>query len=206
MKKIISLFCRNYDGDKLVRDEIVPGAEWVLAGEGVATRKWDGTAVMVRGGKLFKRYDAKQAPTQAAQPGQSTPKIKTPKAPPAGFEPCQDPDPITGHWPGWVPVGDGPEDKWFRYVSDLAATSPDGTYELCGPHFQANPECFPADLLVKHGDTVVNAPRDFKAFLAANRMEGIVWHHPDGRMVKIKASDFGFGWGSKAAKKEEVSK
>ena len=38
MEKIISLFARNYDGDRLVRDEIVPGAEWVVAGEGRATR------------------------------------------------------------------------------------------------------------------------------------------------------------------------
>jgi hypothetical protein len=27
LKKIVSLFQRNYDGDRLVRDEIVPGAE-----------------------------------------------------------------------------------------------------------------------------------------------------------------------------------
>ena len=42
MKKIISLYQRNYNGDRQVRDEVVPGAEWVIAGEGVATRKWDG--------------------------------------------------------------------------------------------------------------------------------------------------------------------
>lgn len=29
MKKIISLFQRNYEGDKLVRDEVVPGAEFL---------------------------------------------------------------------------------------------------------------------------------------------------------------------------------
>ena len=38
MQKIISLFQRNYDGDRLVRNEVVPGAEWVIAGEGVASR------------------------------------------------------------------------------------------------------------------------------------------------------------------------
>ena len=48
MQKIISLFQRNYDGDRLVRDELVDGAEWVPAGEGVATRKWDGTAWSAR--------------------------------------------------------------------------------------------------------------------------------------------------------------
>ena len=87
MRKIISLFQRDYDGDRLVRDEVVPGAEWVIAGEGTATRKFDGTCCLVRDGRLFKRYDAKQG-----------------KTPPAGFEPAQDPDEVTGHWPGWMPV------------------------------------------------------------------------------------------------------
>ena len=59
MKKTVSLFQRNYDGDRLVRDEIVPGAEWVAAGEGVATRKFDGTCCMVRDGKLFIKADAR---------------------------------------------------------------------------------------------------------------------------------------------------
>lgn len=198
MKKIISLFARNYDGDKLVRDEVVPGAEWVLAGEGTATRKFDGTACMIRDGKLFKRYDAKQVPTAPAAPGQSTPKLKTAKPLPAGFEACQEADPVTGHMPGWVPVGDGPEDKWFRVVSAEASALPDGTYELCGPHFQANPEGCRVEMLVPHGElTLPDAPRDFagiRSFLETNAMEGIVWHHPDGRMVKIKSRDFGLRW------------
>ena len=94
MKKIISLFQRNYETDRLVRDEVVPGAEWVLAGDGVATRKWDGTCCMVRDGRLFKRYDVKKGRT-----------------PPPDFEPAQDADATTGHWPGWVPVGEGPEEQ-----------------------------------------------------------------------------------------------
>jgi hypothetical protein len=198
MQKIISLFARNYDGDRLVRDEIVPGAEWVIAGEGVATIKYDGTCCMIRGGKLYKRYDAKKG-----------------KTPPAGFEPGQDaPDPVTGHWPGWLLVGDGPEDKWHReawqngtpwcFSDDFAVlfyrlvSPPDGTYELCGPSVQGNPEGFYQHALVPHGAAILpDAPRDFaalRAYLAdPNRasIEGIVWHHPDGRMVKIKAKDFG---------------
>lgn len=39
MKKIPSLFERNHDGDRLVRNEVVPGSEWVLAGEGIPTVK-----------------------------------------------------------------------------------------------------------------------------------------------------------------------
>lgn len=179
MKKIISLFQRNYDGDRLVRDEVVPGAEWVLSGEGVATRKWDGTCCKVSDGKLFKRYDAKQG-----------------KTPPPGFEPAQDPDPVTGHWPGWLPVGDGPEDQWFREAINNGIP-PDGTYELVGPKIRGNPEQLENHYLVQHGvvDCCSSAPRDFdsiKEWLKNRDIEGIVWHHPDGRMVKIKKKDFGF--------------
>ena len=61
MKKIVSLFKRDYEGrPPLVYDEVVEGAEWVLAGEGIATRKWDGTCAMVSYGKLWKRYGARR--------------------------------------------------------------------------------------------------------------------------------------------------
>ena len=63
MEKIISLFQRNYETDRRVRNEVVPGAEWVLAGEGVATRKFDGTCCMIKDGVLWKRFDAKRGKT-----------------------------------------------------------------------------------------------------------------------------------------------
>ena len=176
MEKIISLFQRNYETDRLVRDEVVPGAEWVLAGEGVPTRKYDGTSCMVRDGKLYKRYDAKRG-----------------KTPPAGFEPAQEPDPVTGHHPGWVPVGDGPEDRWHREAIE-GSNLPDGTYELVGPKVQGNPEGFATHHLVMHGcDVPPDCPRNFASirdYLVARTIEGVVWHHPDGRMVKIKRKDF----------------
>jgi hypothetical protein len=181
MKKVISLFQRNYDGDRLVRDEVVPGAEWVLAGEGVATRKFDGTCCMVRDGKLFKRYDAKQG-----------------KTPPEGFEAAQEPDQVTGHWPGWLPVSNGPDDRWHREAvlpdSPVNCGLLDGTYELCGPKVQGNPDGFDKHKLIPHGNWVLpHAPRDFASirdYMETTPFEGIVWHHPDGRMVKIKRKDF----------------
>lgn len=182
MKKTISLFQRNYDGDRLVRDEIVPGAEWVVAGEGVATLKLDGTCCMVSGGQLFKRYDAKAG-----------------KTPPMGFLPAQEPDTTTGHWPGWLPVGDAREDIWHREgFASLKSTgeTPDGTYELCGPKIQGNPERYTLHVLIRHGQhPLPDAPRTYaelRSYLAERDIEGIVWHHPDGRMVKIKGKDFGF--------------
>ncbi|KKM97460.1 hypothetical protein LCGC14_1167840 [marine sediment metagenome] len=176
MEKIISLFQRNYETDHLVRDEVVPGAEWVPAGEGVATRKFDGTACLIRGGRLHKRYD-----------------VKGTRTPPEGFIPAQEPDVATGHWPGWMPVGDGPEDKWHREA--FRGEADDGTYELIGPKVQGNPEQMQAHHLVPHGGNLLGeAPREFAAlrqYFSDHDIEGIVWHHDDGRMVKIKGKDFG---------------
>ena len=182
MQKIISLFQRNYQGDRQVRDEVVPGAEWVIAGEGVATRKWDGTCCRIKDGYLYKRYDAKNG-----------------KRPPPGFEPAQDPDPVTGHWPGWLLVSDiAKEDKWFRegFANTDIHFLDDGTYELCGPAINGNPEKLDKHVLVPHGADVLAEPSTWtffsvKHYLEVAHIEGIVWHHPDGRMVKIKAKDFG---------------
>ena len=82
MKKIPSLFKRNYDTHKIY-NEVTEGCEWVIKGEGMATRKYDGTACLIREGNLFKRYDCKK--------GRETPSAMD------GF-PCQPkPDPETGH-------------------------------------------------------------------------------------------------------------
>lgn len=72
---------------------------------------------------------------------------------------------------------------------------PDGTYELCGPKIDGNPEGFPEHVLIRHGHTELpQAPRTFdglRAWLAERDIEGIVFHHADGRMCKIKTKDFG---------------
>ena len=116
--------------------------------------------------------------------------------PPIGWEKAQEsPDENSGHWPGWFPVGDGPEDCYHREAFAVAVF-PDGTYELLGPKVQGNPEGFTAHTLVRHGSDVLAAdsPRDFtslRKFFEVADIEGIVWRHPDGRMVKIKKKDFG---------------
>lgn len=183
MKKIPSLFKRNYDGDRLVCDELVEGCEWVANGEGRATVKWDGTACMVREGILYKRYDRK------AKRGKL-------KDAPAGWLPCEDaPNEHTGHWPGWVPVGAGPEDRWHR---EPGHPGDDGTYELVGPKVQGNPYNLARHELWPHGAADARGcPRDFdgiRGWLAEHSHEGVVWHHPDGRMCKIKRRDFGLPW------------
>lgn len=183
MQRIITLFQRNHDGDHLVRDEVVPGAEWVLAGEGVATRMFDGTACRVWDGALYVRYE-----------------LKRKRAAPPGFLPADVADPITGDVPGWMPAGDGPAFQWHKAAYADAVRGwgdwlPDGTYELIGPKIQGNPERTSCHLLIPHGRHVLaDCPRTFaalRAYLASRDIDGIVWHHPDGRMVKIKKRDFG---------------
>lgn len=181
MKKIPTIFERDWAGDRSrVLDKPVAECAWVFAGEGNPTRKWDGTAVLMRGGRMFKRYE-----------------LRPPnKTPPDGFEYADIPDPETGRQPGWVPVGDGPEDKWHREALDSGFA--DGTYELVGPKVQGNPERFDRHLLLRHGaDRVLDTVRGFnilRALLEREPIEGLVWHHPDGRMAKIKRRDFGLPW------------
>lgn len=181
MKKIPCLFQRDFADKRnpiLLRD-VTPGCEWVLAGEGIATRKWDGTAVAIIGGKLHARYDAKRG-----------------KPLPPGAIPCGDPDPITGHNPCWV-LADGPEHKWIREAHG-GNVYEDGTYEAIGPKINGNHDMVASHSLQKHGHVICSkAPRDWdglRAYLESENIEGIVFHHPDGRMCKIRRDDYGMSW------------
>lgn len=182
MKKIPTVFERDWDGDRSrVLNKVTPGCEWVIEGEGIATQKLDGTCVLVDGGNLFKRHEVR--------PGKDVP---------AGFHQI-DQDETTGKAIGWVPVGGGPEDKWHRegYENTMIEGDvlPDGTYELVGPKIQGNPERRELHTLIPHADAErYIVPRDYqgmKELLAELDVEGFVFHHPDGRMAKIKARDFG---------------
>lgn len=177
MKKIPTLFLRDPDDRAHVLSTVNPAAAWVLNGEGIATRKHDGTSVLIRDGAVFRRYE-----------------LKPDKTPPPGFEPADRVDPNTGKQPGWVPVGEEPESKWHRQAIARQDNWDDGTYELIGPKIQGNPEGRERHVLVRHGSVPIPAaPRDFAGlqdFLLAHSYEGIVWHHPDGRMAKLKRRDF----------------
>lgn len=188
MKKIPTLFQRNHETDHRVRDEVTPGCEWVLAGEGTATRKWDGICCLVKGGKLFKRQE-----------------VKPLKQAPDGFLPVSMPDYKTSDKIiGWVPVGDGPEDKWHLEAFAIQNPMQEGTYELIGPKINGNPENSGIHTLVPHGLNIIPEPvvdrsfRVIREFLVECNIEGIVWHHPDGRMAKIKGKDFGIKRNSKS--------
>jgi hypothetical protein len=179
MKKISTLFKKDPDDLGRVISQINPEHEWVFMPEGIATRKFDGTACAIIGGILYKRYDVKKGKTV-----------------PEGAIPCQEADEITGHWPHWVKCVEGnPEDKYHFEAFGTSSNLSDGTYELCGPKINGNKEGFAAHVLVRHGEHRLGiTDRSFngiKAFLAENDVEGIVFHHHDGRMAKIRKSDFG---------------
>jgi hypothetical protein len=189
MKKIPALFKCIYEHGKkpIITKEVTAGCEWVTAGEGKAYFKFDGTACLVKDGKLFARYDAKKG-----------------KIPPQGAIPCQEPDLVTGHWPHWVQVtSENPAYKYhwaaFKTYNEIMKIE-DGTYELCGPHFQANPHNLDHDSFFPHigQSLIVNVPdRSFesiKKILEALNFEGLVFHHPDGRMAKIRRDHFGLDW------------
>lgn len=183
MKKIPTLFERVFEGRRIVgvTDKVYPGMEWVLEGKGEATLKLDGSCCAIIDGVFYKRYDAKKG-----------------KKPPEGAIPCCAPDPVTGHWPHWVRVTDGPEDRWFREAHKNSGHERDGTYEAVGPHFQGNPYKLPIDTMYMHGFHVLtDVPRSLpgiQRYLDENKIEGIVFWLDGEPMCKIKRSDFGFEW------------
>ena len=180
MKKIPTLFERDWAGDKSrVINQVHSGCEWVILGEGDATRKIDGTSCLIREGHIYKRRELR----------------KNDKIPPL-FEQA-DFDAETGKKVGWVPCGIGSEDRWHMEAFEAAvAPLADGTYELIGPKVQGNPEKALTHQLVAHSlcETYNDAPRTFdglRDWLENKDIEGLVFHHPDGRMAKIKLRDFG---------------
>jgi hypothetical protein len=178
MKKIPTVFTRDWEGNRSrVVNSVNPLCRWVADGEGWATRKLDGTCCRIHIGMLYKRREILEGDLE-----------------PAMFE-REGYDRETSKVVGWVPVGDGPDDRWHREAFAADPMLPDGTYELVGPKIQLNPENYPSNTLVPHGSIVEEGtPRDFdgmRAALDGRDIEGLVFYHPDGRMAKIKLRDFG---------------
>jgi hypothetical protein len=177
MRKIPTVFLRDPVLHRVLLDEVTPGCEWVLEGEGVATRKFDGTCVMVdEAGKVWARREVK--------PG---------KEPPAEWLEV-DFDEATGKRVGWEPASQSGFAAFIAEAHGGASWSP-GTYELVGPKINGNPEGAEMHLLLRHGVAkLYSAPRGFSELrdylMAMPEMEGIVWHHSDGRMAKLKRRDF----------------
>jgi hypothetical protein len=185
VKKVKTLFERDWDGDRrYVLPQVTPGCEWVIDGEGIPTRKYDGTCVMFDGIFWWARREVKEGKTA-----------------PEGFVALET-DPETLKTVGWEPVEQSTFAKWHaEAIPDdlIRLTFPIGTYELIGPKINGNPEGRETHFLMfhAHADPLRDGPRDFPTdfdglarWLHAHPYEGVVWHHPDGRMCKIKRRDF----------------
>ena len=181
MKKISTLYKKDLNDLSRVTNDLDPENQWVIDGEGIPTRKFDGTATTIINGEIYKRYDVKRG-----------------KQVPQGAIPCQDPDKFTGHWPHWVKCDrKKKEDQYFFEGFDSLSKVEDGTYELCGEKVGINAEKIVGHTLIKHGSEVLSID-DFsfeglKNYLSNPDLdiEGIVFHHKtDDRMCKIRKCDF----------------
>lgn len=184
MKKIPTIFVRDETkSGHPVSDQVKPECQWVLDGEGIATAKLDGTNVKIENGTLLKRQKPKDRDYDDA-----------------AYVPCDRSNPV---------------DRWAYEAFDSLQDKADGIYELCGPKVQGNPHGYRGhvlELVVPPGPLVRAlmldpADRSFnglRVWLARSPFEGIVFHHPDGRMAKIKRRDFGLAWPDRPAGEHRI--
>lgn len=195
MLKIPTIFLRDTENRSLVTKTKNPECDWVFAGEGVATRKYDGTCVML---DSQYRWWARR-------------EVKPGKKAPDNYLPLST-DPNTGKTVGWEPIEQSSFARVFAEAMKPGDAGP-GTYELCGPKVNGNPENYVWHVVTRHGGSflstsllstylrplaqpksVSDTGRSFSGirdFLLDHDIEGLVFHHPDGRMAKIKGRDFG---------------
>lgn len=183
MEKIPTIFDR---GEKFkVIDKVREGCEWVFNGEGASTEKLDGMNVRltIRANQCV-RLEKRRNPSKVQKQN--------------------------GIIDSWYVDADqsSKEDKWiYEAVENSDFSSwPDGEHscEALGPKIQGNPLgleqhiCVPFNIAIPLFEEI---PRSFSGlkdalctleskFSPNHLVEGIVFHHPDGRRAKIKRKDF----------------
>jgi hypothetical protein len=180
VRKIPTLFARDRNNPSRVLNIPNLDCAWVFEGEGVATRKYDGTCVALDG---YSNWYARR-------------EVKPNQALPPDFEEVNF-DEVTGKRVGWVPMA---HSSFAKYHAEALNNGDHpwepGTYELIGPKINGNPERSQIHQLIEHASArILDAPRAFDEldrYLEVADIEGIVWHHPDGRMAKLKGRDFGY--------------
>lgn len=165
-----------------------PDCQWVMDGEGTATRMYDGVCVLFDGQQWWARC-----------------KVPVGGHLPAGFCPVEQ-DLPTHDLIGWEPMSGSPHlaahteavEPMLQFGAIIKQPIHVGTYELVGVSINGNPERSGSHRLEKHGnaeqfaDVVRNYEgiRDYARWVAEDGIEGIVFQHPDGRMAKVRAKDF----------------
>lgn len=180
MKKIPTIFLRDY---KLkctpVTDDINPECQWVFDGEGIATRKIDGVNVKILNGLPMMRVKPASADYTEAE-----------------YTRTMNDKYVLAAFASLLPLPYRSTDGYWLH---------DGVYEAYGEGIRGNAEkvegyhmtrlasanndpCSFDHALVIHG--VPRSYRGLMGYFATHDIEGIVFHHRDGRMAKIKTKDF----------------
>lgn len=186
MEKIPTLFLRDLENMRLVTRNVNPDAAWVFDSNAIATVKKDGTNIRVTvvNGQCT-HVEKRRNPTREEKK--------------------------LGAEPGYIDAHrEDPSDKHIFAAVDATSFRdwPDGAWscEALGPKIQGGIEsvtpCLYAFLLnpviapgFPDGDLTYDK---IKSYLESHEIEGIVWHHPDGRMCKVKRRDFNLPWPSQS--------
>lgn len=188
IKKMPALFVVDWENHTVTK-EINPKADWLFNEPAVPTFKRDGTSVTVReDGKIFARRMVKKG-----------------KQAPEGFI-LAEVDPNTGHSFGLEPIEQSGFYKFFKEaVADDVEPLKPGTYELCSPKINGNPEHLISSKLFSHGSDVSSEIPDMRTLnknevwsimlpiftkFKEQGIEGIVWWGANGKRAKLRVKDF----------------
>jgi hypothetical protein len=175
----------NHVGTDVINDK----SAWVFTEPAVATVKRDGTGVLVTPeGEIFVRRSVKKG-----------------KRVPEGFR-LAEIDAFTGHMFGVEPFAQSSFKTALEEALPATGKKLDpGTYELCGPKVNGNPEGFTEHVLIRHGaetltvipdmrsvhpDEAFDLLKDIFTDLKTQGVEGVVWWGADDKRVKLRVKDF----------------
>ena len=185
MKKIKTIFERDWDGDHKVVNKYIDGFLPDVLWGAIATEKLDGTNIRVTvRNKTVVRIEKRRNPD----------KIQKFKG-------------ITEPW--YIDASESAEDKWINDAIKNTDFSniPDGEWsgEVVGKNVQGNPLNLEKNVVVfftlNQAPVFEDVPTDYeglKTWLSSQKskygnncgIEGIVWHCENGDMFKIKVKDF----------------
>lgn len=196
MKKIPSVFMRKHKSSEADVNRINPECQWVFDRSVpiIVTVKRDGTAMLRKDGQWYQRRVVK------IDVGTDMSMLQLPdRFQPAQTMPTYDQENYRYEFPGWVPLAEQFRD--YMLEAGVERIDEDGTYELCGPKINGNPERLEKHQLFKHGYEEIGispllerSAASFIEIVKLTRAEGIVIYSADDCMAKIRRREFGFDW------------
>lgn len=213
MKKIPTLFVRNHNTGYVI-PELNPEAAWVMEKAYPALRKYDGTCVgnfLVVNGEVRTHKGVGSGEVQNKEDISNIwmarhTTVGRMRHPENFIE--EEFDARTGKTFGWVPIEQSSFYKFFLEANEDLETEYLGTYELCGPKINGNPEGFKKHKLVFHNAaeqlaninvldihemSVEEAYEALKHTLGYMPVEGAIFKSPLNWMAKLKRKDFDYG-------------